>query len=189
MQKKTKVMIAVGAVGLLGLGGIAGLANAHMAGGQWGMGHGMGHGMGGPMQMMERYDADKDGKLSQAEIDQNRTTWHGEFDGDKNATLSLDEFKALWLKARNAEMVREFQYFDGDGNGQVTLDEYKQPMASMIVNRDRNGDGMLSREDRRQRGEGRDKHGKGEGHGMMQQEGAPEGGDTPAAPPAEPANP
>ena len=186
MQKKTKVMIAVGALGLLGIGGLAGLANAHMAGGQmWGMGHGMGH---GPMQMMERYDADKDGKLSQAEIDQNRTSWHGEFDGDKNSSLSLDEFKALWLKARNAEMVREFQYFDGDGNGQVTLDEYKQPMASMVENRDRNGDGMLSREDHRQRGEGRGKHGKGEGHGMMEQDDAPEGEAPPAAP-AAPANP
>ena len=54
MQKKTKVMIAVGALGLLGIGGLAGLANADMAGGQMGgMGHGMGHGMGGPMQMME----------------------------------------------------------------------------------------------------------------------------------------
>ena len=189
MRKKTKVMIAVGALGLLGIGGLAGLANAHMAGGQMGgMGHGMGHGMGGPMQMMERYDADKDGKLSQAEIDQNRTSWHGEFDGDKNSSLSLDEFKALWLKARNAEMVREFQYFDGDGNGQVTLGEYQQPMASMVENRDRNGDGMLSREDRRQRGEGRGKHGKGEGHGMMEQDDAPEGEAPPAAP-AAPANP
>ena len=136
------------------------------------------------------------------QIDQNRTSWHGEFDGDKNASLSLDEFKALWLKARNAEMVREFQFFDGDGNGQVTLDEYKQPMASMVANRDRNGDGVLSREDRPQRGEGRGKHGKGEGHdrgdgmgegmgeghGMMEQDDAPDG-ETPPAAPAVPANP
>lgn len=182
MQTKFKVMIAAGALGLVGL---AGLANAHMAGGQmWGMGHGMG----GPMQLMERYDADKDGKLSQAEIDQNRTSWHGEFDGDKNASLSLDEFKALWLKARNVEMVREFQSFDRDGNGQVTLDEYKQPMANMVVNRDRNGDGVLSREDRPQRGEGHGKHGKSKGHGMMEQDDAPDG-EAPPAPPAAPANP
>ena len=196
MQKKTKLLIAAGAMGVLALGGVAGLANADM--GQRMGGHGMGHGMGqGPMQMMERYDANKDDKLSQEEIDQNRTGWHGEFDGDKNATLSLDEFKMLWLKARNEEMVREFQHFDRDGNGQVTLDEYKQPLANLVENRDRNGDGVLSREDRPQRGEGhgkrhKGKHGKGQGEGMgegmTEQDDAP-AGEAPPAAPAEPANP
>jgi hypothetical protein len=185
MNKRNKAIVAVGAAGLLGLGGFAALANADKGFGRmWGVGHGMG----GPMQMMERYDADKDGKLSQAEIDQNRTSWHGEFDGDKNSSLSLDEFKALWLKARNEEMVREFQFFDRDGNAQVTLDEYKEPMANVVASRDRNGDGVLSREDRPQRGDGHGKHGKGKRHGMMEQEGAPQG-DSPPAPPAEPVNP
>ncbi|NJM28949.1 MAG: hypothetical protein HC855_01345 [Rhizobiales bacterium] len=110
------------------------------------------------MQMMtERYDGNKDGKLSQEEIDTNRTSWHGEFDGDKNATLSLQEFQGLWLKARNEEMVREFQRFDRDGNGQVTLDEYKQPLSGMVARMDRNGDGVLTPDDRmKHRGRHRD---------------------------------
>ena len=190
MQKKTKLILAAGAVGLLAAGGVAGLASADMGG------HQMGGGMMG-VQMMERYDANKDSKISQQEIDQNRTSWHSEFDGDKNASLSIDEFQNLWLKARREQMVREFQEFDRDGNGQLTLDEYNQPMAGMVANRDRNGDGFLSREDRPQRGDhtgrryerrGMDKNmDQGMGEGMMNKDAAaPEDAQTP--PPA-PANP
>ena len=184
MQKKTKLFLAAGAAGLLTLGAAAGIANADMGGGGWGGGHGMGggygmrHGMGGPgrmaMQMMERYDANKDGKLSQDEIDTNRAQWLAEFDADKNGSLSLEEFQNLWLKARHQQMVREFQMFDRDGNAQVTLDEYKQPLANMVANHDRNGDGFLSRDDHPRgehmgkRGHGKWRDGKGDGRGRGQ---------------------
>ncbi|WP_373503278.1 EF-hand domain-containing protein [Aestuariivirga sp.] len=196
MQKKTKMWIAGGAA-ILAVGAVAGLANAGMKGGH-GMGHGgMGHG-GQMAGMMERYDANKDGKLTQDEINQNRTQWQAEFDADKNGTLSLDEFRNLWLKARNAEMVREFQFFDRDGNAQVTVDEYLLPLSDMVANRDRNGDGALSKEDRSRRGEGRGHkrgdrmgHGKGMGQGMgqgmMNDDGGASGSDDSA--PAAPANP
>ena len=161
MQRKMK-FLAVGAVAVLAIGGVAGLASAHMGGKGWG-----GHGPVMMQQMMERYDADKDGKLTQAEIDQNRILWHGEFDADKNASLSLDEFRALWLKARGEMIVREFQFFDTDGNGQVTLEEYLQPLSGMVAMRDRNGDGVLSQEDRGRRGMGKGwRHGEGMGEGM-----------------------
>jgi len=150
MQKKTKIALAVSLLGLATLGGIAGLALADRSEGHGGWRR-------GPMMMMhmtERYDADKDGKVSQTEIDANRTAWHGEFDADKNGDLSLAEFQSLWLKARNEEMVREFQRFDRDGSGQVTLEEYKAPMAGMVAQMDRDGDGMM------EPGEGPGRHGK-----------------------------
>jgi hypothetical protein len=183
MQRKMKFLVA-GAAAVLALGGLAGLASADRGGG-WGGKHGMwgGHGRGMMGQeMMERYDADKDGKITQAEIDQNRTTWHGEFDADRNASLSLDEFRALWLKARGEMIVREFQFFDADGNGQLTLEEYREPMSGMVAMRDRNGDGALSQEDRGRRGMG---HGwrHGEGGGMDGGRGqAPQGEQAPATP-------
>lgn len=191
MQKKTKMWLGAGAAGLLALGGLAGLANADMKGGMMGgMMDGMGHGRGHHgMQMMERYDANKDGKLSQEEIDTNRTQWLGEFDADKNGTLSLDEFKNLWMKARNEEMVREFQSFDRDGNAQVTLDEYKQPLANLVSEMDRNGDGLLSRDDHRERhGKRGDRmrHRKDMGQGM--DEGMGQGGGNAPEVPAEEGN-
>lgn len=146
MQKKTKMMLAGGLAALMAAGGLAGVAMADRGkNGMRGMHQG---GMMGMMGMMERYDANKDGNVSKEEVDQNRTAWHAEFDGDKNATLSLQEFQALWLKARNEEMVREFQEFDKDGNGQVTLDEYKEPVAQMVTRMDMNGDGMIGKDDR-----------------------------------------
>jgi hypothetical protein len=142
MQKKTKIGLAASVIGLAALGGVAGLALADRGEGHSGWRR-------GPMMMhmTERYDADKDGKVSQSEIDANRTAWHGEFDADKNANLSLAEFEPLWLKARREEMVREFQNFDRDGDGQVTLDEYKAPMAGMVARMDRDGDGMMGQGD------------------------------------------
>ena len=162
MQKKTKIVLAAGLAAVLAAGGLAGVAAAD----GWGKGHGRGM-MG--MHMMERYDANKDGKLSQEEIDGNRTQWHGEFDADKNATLSLDEFQSLWLKARHEMMVREFQRFDRDGNGQLTLDEYKGPLASMVSSHDQNGDGVISKDDHQQHEGRKGRHGKHGKHGDRMQ--------------------
>ena len=152
MQKKTRIAIAACAASVLAVGGIAGLARADM-----GWRHGAGHHM-MMEQMAERYDANNDGKISQAEIDQNRTERLAEFDADKNGSLSLEEFKGLWLKANQDRMVREFQEFDRDGNAQVTLEEYKAPMAQTVAEMDRNNDGVLSKDDRPSM-EGRRHHG------------------------------
>ena len=145
MERKTKIWLAAGASALLGIAAVAGVAEADRGN------HGM-HGMqqGGVTALMERYDANNDGSLSQEEIDSNRTQWHADFDQDKSGDLTIAEFEALWLKARREMMVREFQEFDRDGDGKVTLDEYKAPLAMLIARMDRNGDGIINREDRRQ---------------------------------------
>ena len=221
MRNRTKIFLGLGAATMLALGGLAGLAQADMdggmhGGGQCGMGHGGGHGPGMMgRQMMERYDANKDGKLTQAEIDQNRQQWLADADANKDGTLSLDEFKVLWLKSRNEMMVREFQFFDRDGNGQVTIEEYKGPMADMVATRDQNADGSLGADDRAAAGGGHGErpqshrlHGRmgegmgggmGRGHGMMgggngpcmgAADGPDQPGDAPdEAPGDEPANP
>lgn len=136
MQKSTKIVI----VAVAGLAVIGGAAFA-----QKGWKHGFrGHGGMGFEQMSERYDTNKDGKISQEEIDANRTSWLGEFDADKSGALALAEFQNLWLKARNQQMVREFQQFDRDGDGQVTLDEYKLPLSKIVAEMDQDKDNALS---------------------------------------------
>jgi Ca2+-binding EF-hand superfamily protein len=147
-------MIA-GAAGFAGITALAGLAMADMDGG-W---HGRGHDRGKYWQnMFERYDTNKDGKITQEEIDNNRQAWYLEFDLDKDGKLSIAEFEKLWLKARHRMMVREFQFFDADGDGNVTILEYKGPLEDLVVERDRNNDGALSRADRPPR----DEDGKGQ---------------------------
>jgi hypothetical protein len=144
MERKTKIWLAAGASALLGAAVVAGVAQADR-----GYGHGMhrAHGT-SPVEMLERYDANRDGSLSQEEIDTNRTQWHGEFDKDKTGDLTIAEFEALWLKARREMMVREFQEFDRDGDSKVTLDEYKAPLTMLVARMDQNGDGVLNKDDR-----------------------------------------
>lgn len=149
MQKKTK--IALGATAVLGIAAIIGTVQFAQADrGGWGMGHGRGGGHGMMMNMAERYDANKDGNLTQEEIDTNRVATYGEFDGDKNSAMTIKEFEGLWLKARNQMMVREFQRFDRNGDGNLTLEEYQTPLKDMVARMDQNGDKMLNMDDHQQ---------------------------------------
>lgn len=151
MQRNSKIALFVaGAVAVLGLTGAA-IAGKRM------------HGMGGYENLVERYDANKDAKVSQVEIDTNRTETYATFDADRNATINLDEFKALWLKANNDRMIREFQKFDADANSQLTLEEYKKPMSGVVADMDQNNDGFLTAADHPRGG----KH-KRKGHGNDQ---------------------
>ena len=147
MHTKTKLAFAAAALSTMGLGALASQAMAEREG--WGGHHG-----GFLRHLLERYDANKDGKVSQQEIDTNRTEWHAKFDADKNGSLSLKEFESLWLEAKREEMVREFQHLDPNGDAALSIDEYKEPMARVVANRDRNGDSLLSRDDRQRAASG-----------------------------------
>ena len=157
MQKRTKIAL-IALAGLVAVGGVAAASQ--------GWKHGMrGQGHMEFTELAERYDADKDGKISQTEIDTNRANWLTEFDADKSGSLALAEFQNLWLKAQNQRMVREFQRFDTDANGQVTMEEYKNPLAGIVARMDSNQDSALSKDDMPTRMKDRKK-----GHGEHGQE-------------------
>ncbi len=101
--------------------------------------------------MLERFDSDKDGKLTQAELDASRKALVQKYDTDKDGKLSLSEFEALWLDVRRRSMVRGFQYIDEDGDALITVEEFLKPYANAVEKRDRDGDGAISRDDRRKR--------------------------------------
>jgi Ca2+-binding EF-hand superfamily protein len=185
MTRSKKYMLAAAGASLLGLAAMAGIAQADRGSHDRGWGHGFG-GHGGMMQQFtERYDANQDGRISQEEIDTNRTATHGQYDADKDGILNLAEFEKLWLEMNRQRLVREFQRFDADGDAKVTLDEYKKPLQDMVARADHNNDGFLSRDDRRERrgmmhrwmrggGEG---SGQGPGPQGMPGDGAPDGGE------------
>ncbi|WP_193369513.1 EF-hand domain-containing protein [Pelagibius marinus] len=132
----------------------------HHSGGGWHGRHGGGrHGF----RMMEAFDANDDGKLSQEEIDSSRAERFGKFDGDGDQSLTLQEYEQLWLDAMRERMVDRFQDLDADGDAKVTAEEFKAPFAKMVRRMDRNEDGVIDRNDfRRHRGMG-----PGEGPGQM----------------------
>lgn len=148
----------------------------------WGMGggdHGWGHhrGHGGKhgrrgrrhmmREMMRSFDANGDRRVTQEEIDAGQRDLVTRFDTDGSGSISLDEFGPMMLEVRKRSVVRGFQRFDSDGDAEMTLEEFSEPFANVVARMDRNGDGAISREDRRGRW---GRHGGRDGYGEERRE-------------------
>lgn len=178
MKKYTVLAVVAGAVALFGVSAVTSYSVAeprgswgghdggpgshgmrhHKMGGHHGMkrhgmrGHGRRHGSGmGMTYLMERFDSDKNGKLTQDELNKARESLLGKHDGNKDGALTLAEFSTLWLEVMHRRMVRNFQHMDEDGDASISLDEFLKPYANVVARKDRNGDGTLDKEDRRHR--------------------------------------
>lgn len=116
--------------------------------------YGSGHGG----RLLERYDTNGDGVLTQAEIDTAREARRARFDANADGALSLDEYQAMWLDQRRERMVDGFQALDADGNGVITVEEFERPARNVVARLDRNGDDKLTRDDMRKRHEYGEKH-------------------------------
>ncbi|MFP1631297.1 EF-hand domain-containing protein [Zhengella sp. ZM62] len=118
----------------------------------WGKHHGGRHGMGGHGGMFRtlftEVDADKDGKITQAEIDTFREAKVASADASGDGSLSIEEFDTLYREFTRSRMVDAFQRLDDDGDGQITRAELDARLANVVKFMDRNGDGALSMEDR-----------------------------------------
>ncbi len=168
MRKRTKIILAssaafalvVGAVGIVSAEMRTYVSGQSMHQSSW-SGHGGGHGgmhgsmqggmQGGPMQMMDKmfdkFDVDKDGAVSKAEIAQVRKAELAKHDANKDGKLSLDEFQNLWLELARERMVDHFQRLDNNGDAVVSEDEVASPMDRMMSFMDQNGDGMLTKKE------------------------------------------
>jgi hypothetical protein len=144
-QRKTLIAVACGTAALLA-------AIPAMASGGWGSWHGRG-GPGG-LIIIETFDLDKDGKITQAEIDQARKDQLAKYDTNKDGVLNLDEYQVLWMDAMRRMMVRQFQANDADGDGRITVEEFTARFADLVRDRDRNGDGVLTVDELRPHGRG-----------------------------------
>jgi len=159
MRQSVKIALAAGA---LAVGGGLFLATASFA--ERGFGHGrmgmMGGGHFGMLghQMLQTVDTNKDDALSQEEINAAVNARFAEFDADKNGSLSLQEFEALWAEITKPIAVRAFQFLDPDGDAAVAKAELDQRFGAIVSHLDRNDDGVLSRDDR-------PRHRGGPGHG------------------------
>ena len=178
-MSKTRSSLALMAV--LALSGAA-LSTAAMADR---MGEGPMGGMGGPMAGLDfaAVDADKDGKITTAEMDAYRSAQVTAADADKDGKISAAELSAMHM-ARMQERAermaaRMIERHDADGDGMLTAAEMlTRPAPDRLFEMaDTDGDGALSEaeidaardrmaEMREGRGKGRG-HGKGEGRGQQ----------------------
>src|SRR5687768_14461769 len=126
MTRKRTILLTAGALAL----GATAFAGASLAGGGWHRDHGH-HGSAG-QSLFETFDANQDGTLTQAEVDQARQSKLAEFDRDGNGSLSLEEYQALWMDAMRERMVDRFQGHDDDGDGMVTAEEFGNDYSRII---------------------------------------------------------
>ena len=170
MTKKGKILLGTTLAGLIGAVALAGAVHAdserhgrgygpgfdgghhmgmpgHMGGGHMGGGH---MGPRGEMmrQMFDLADADKDGKVTQAEIDKARDERFAKYDANKDGKLNLEEFEGLLREITRPMTVRAFQHLDPDGDAAITAEELARPTAGIVSRMDRNGDGALSEDGR-----------------------------------------
>ncbi|XWN34227.1 MAG: EF-hand domain-containing protein [Devosia sp.] len=117
--------------------------------GRW-FGHrGKHRGMRAMMPILRKADTNRDRALTQEEIDTFVAGQVAEADTDGDGNLSLEEFRTVWLSITGPVMVDSFQMLDDDGNGIITVEERDERFGDAVSRFDRNGDGQLSRADRR----------------------------------------
>lgn len=113
-------------------------------------------------QLLETYDTDGDGSLTQDELIAARTAQLTKFDTDGDGSLTIDEYEALWLDAMRERMVDRFQAHDDDGTGTITVEEFNENFTKLVERGDRNGDGVLNADDMRMGRQGRAQSGPAE---------------------------
>ena len=171
MKKRTKIILAstaavvflAGAVGVSkakeGFRNHAFGSNSYMNQARFG-----GHGKSGMQEkIFEKFDLDKNGTITKAEIDGVRKNEIAKNDKNKDGKLSLEEFQSLWTGLMRERMVDHFQRLDNDGDAVVTEEEIAKPMNRMMSFLDRNDDGALSKDELQRRGHGKRWGGKHRG--------------------------
>lgn len=116
--------------------------------GKKGMRGGSHRGGGNVAMLMERFDVDKDGKITRAEFDDVRTSVFGGADGDGNGAITLSEFATIWQDLNSDRIVGGFQRMDSDGDLKITQEEYAERSSDFVKMHDRNGDGVVTKADR-----------------------------------------
>lgn len=166
MIRNKKILIGASVIALGALSALAVGASEHdRNSGGHGKHYGS-HGMKRQMhaeRMFDRFDLDKDGKVTVAEIDKSRADSLAKFDANGDGVLQLEEYQALWMERMRSRMVDSFQRLDDDGDGKVTDDEMKAPMTRITRFLDRDADGVINREDLHRRHKGERRHHRDEG--------------------------
>ena len=135
MTRTTKALVGIGVAVAIGGMALGGASLAHRYGG-----FGDHDDDDRVVGMFDAVDADRDGTLSQAELDKAREDRHAALaahDADGDGKLGLEEFAGLWSETMRPFTVRAFQRLDTDGDAAVSRSEYERPLAGIAERRDR----------------------------------------------------
>ncbi|MEP4377604.1 MAG: EF-hand domain-containing protein [Alphaproteobacteria bacterium] len=103
-------------------------------------------------KLFVQMDADKNGAVTQEEVDTFRAAQVQSADANGDGALNIQEFESLYRAFTHTRMVDVFQVLDDNGDGVISPDETDAKFGSLVKRMDRNGDGALSIEDRGRKG-------------------------------------
>lgn len=104
-----------------------------------------------PPALFATLDTDGDGKLTAQELHAAREQQIERFDGDRDGRLSAAEYQAWWLDVAQPRLARQFRADDGDKDGEITLEELVERSTALLRRRDADRDGALSADEWRPR--------------------------------------
>jgi len=134
------VPVVIAAAGIAALLGGRSLADDRSAGPD------AGHGPWGRW-LFQEMDANKDGKVTQAEIDAFEAARAAEIDANHDGKITADEIQAFREKQRAKRQAAELARMDTNGDGVVSVEEYEAAQTWRLARMDRNGDGVIDRGD------------------------------------------
>lgn len=92
-------------------------------------------------------DANKDGKVTRAEVESFTKARAAEIDADKDGKITPAELRAFIDKQRERRIAERLARADKDGDGTVTVKEFEEAANWYIARFDRNGDGVIEKVD------------------------------------------
>jgi len=105
---------------------------------------GMKHGMMDPARMIERLDANKDGKLAVSELPERMAGRMGDADADKDGFISADELKAHMKQKMEERAKKHFAKMDTNGDGALTAEEVGEKRWEHMKVADADGDAKVT---------------------------------------------
>ena len=111
-------------------------------------------------EMLEKYDANDDGKLDETEREAARLAKFADIDTDGSGTLTPEEMTAYHAAKAQERMAQHFAKEDVNGDGVISADEFgsqrkarqekrKAHRAEILEKFDADGDGKLSADERK----------------------------------------
>ena len=105
-------------------------------------------------KMLERYDTNQDGAIDRDEFTAGRDDWFAKLDSDADGVVTQAEFEAAIARFRESHDGSnrhgpDFSRLDTDGDGNATRAEFEAAAERVFARFDRNGDGVLSPDDRK----------------------------------------
>jgi Ca2+-binding EF-hand superfamily protein len=92
-----------------------------------------------------RIDKDGDGKVAVSELDAHHREFLGKADADKDGFITREEMQALHEARKGERDARRFP--DANKNGVVDRREFEDAARARFDEIDRNGDGLISRDE------------------------------------------